>query len=378
MRLLDRYIVRSFLLNYLLAFAVMCGMYVLLDLIVNFDRFSKGAAMAGESTALMGSMGLDILEYYSYQLLVIFQQVAGAIPLMAAGFTMVRMTRHNELTAMLASGVSLYRVATPIVLVSIIFSGLVIVDQEVLMPACADKLIRKHEEVNRTESKTDPVYFVKDADNSLFMASAYDPTSQSLKDVRIIQRDEDGTPIGRIMADSAVWNPNLKNNPGSAGGWQFKNVRHIDDRTGNDPSKRLAEKVEATYDYFTNLSPQQLDLIATKKAVDYLASSQIQSLIEASLGPTRASLEKTMHTRFTQPIMNVILLLVGIPFLLTREPRQLVFNMFYCTAATSVIFAATFVMYQAAGTVVPPVLGAWLPVLLFAPVAVAMLDTIKT
>lgn len=378
MRLLDRYIVRSFLLNYLLAFAVMCGMYVLLDLIVNFDRFSKGAAMAGESTALMGSMGLDILEYYSYQLLVIFQQVAGAIPLMAAGFTMVRMTRHNELTAMLASGVSLYRVATPIVLVSIIFSGLVIVDQEVLMPACADKLIRKHEEVNRTASKTDPVFFIKDADNSLFMASAFDSTAQTLKDVRIIQRDEDGTPIGRIMADSAVWNPNLKNNPGSAGGWQFKNARHIDDRTGNDPTKKLAERVDATYDYFTNLSPQQLDLIATKKAVDYLASSQIQSLIEASLGPTRASLEKTMHTRFTQPIMNVILLLVGIPFLLTREPRQLVFNMFYCTAATSIIFAATFVLYQAAGTVVPPVLGAWLPVLLFAPVAVAMLDTIKT
>jgi lipopolysaccharide export system permease protein len=362
MRLLDRYIVRSFLLNYVLAFAVMCGMYVLLDLIVNFDRFSKGAAMDGESTALIGSMGLDILEYYSYQLLVIFQQVAGAIPLMAAGFTMVRMTRHNELTAMLASGVSLYRVATPIVLVSIVFSGLVIVDQEVLMPACADKLIRKHEEVNRAESKSDPIYFVKDADNSLFMASAYDPAALTLKDVRIIQRDEDGTPIGRIMADSAAWNPNLKDYPGRAGAWQFKNVRHIDDRTGNDPSKKLAERVEATYDYFTNLSPQQLDLIATKKAVDFLASSQIQSLIEASLGPTRASLEKTMHTRFTQPIMNVILLLVGIPFLLTREPRQLVFNMFYCTAATSIIFAATFVLYQAAGTVVPPVLGAWLPV----------------
>lgn len=378
MRLLDRYIVRSFLLNYVLAFAVMCGMYVLLDLIVNFDRFSKGASIAGQSTAVIGDMGLDILEYYMYQMLVIFQQVAGAIPLMAAGFTMVRMTRHNELTAMLASGVSLYRVATPIVLVSIIFSALVIVDQEVLMPACADKLIRKHEEINRASSKMDPVYFVKDADNSLFMASSYDPNTQTLKDVRIIQRDEDGTPIGRIMADSAAWNPNLKDNPYRAGAWQFKNVRHIDDRPGNDPSKKLAERVEVAYDYYTNLSPQQLDLIATKKSVDFLASSQIQSLIEASLGPTRASLEKTMHTRFTQPIMNVILLLVGIPFLLTREPRQLVFNMFYCTAATSTIFAATFVLYQAAGTVMPPVLGAWLPVLLFAPLAIAMLDTIKT
>ncbi len=378
MRLLDRYIIKSFLLNYLLAFVVLSGMYVLLDLVVNFDRFSKGAEVAGQSTSLLGGVGLDIIEYYTYQTLVIFQQVAGAIPLMAAGFTMVRMTRHNELTAMLASGVSLYRVATPIVLIAIAFSGLVLVDQEILMPASADKLIRKHDEVNRTADRSEPVYFVKDADNSLFMASAYDPGTLTLKDVRIIQRDEEGTPIGRIMADSAAWNPNLKDNPYRAGAWQFKNVRHIDDRAVNDPTKKLAERVEATYDYYTNLSPQQLDLIASKKAVDFLASSQIQMLIENSLGPTRASLEKTMHTRFTQPIMNVILLLVGIPFLLTREPRKLIVNMFYCTAATSVIFAATFVLYQAAGTVVPPVLGAWLPVLLFAPLAIAMQDTIKT
>lgn len=119
MRLLDRYIIRSFLFNYLLAFGVLVGMYVLLDLIINVSNFTKGQTVAGQTTgdlATFVSLAGDILDYYSYQILVIFQQVAPAIPLLAAGFTMVRMTRHHELTGILASGVSLYRVATPIVL----------------------------------------------------------------------------------------------------------------------------------------------------------------------------------------------------------------------------------------------------------------------
>ncbi|MCL2648566.1 MAG: LptF/LptG family permease, partial [Phycisphaerales bacterium] len=124
MRILDRYIVRSFLVNYLLALAVLIGMYILLDLIVNFDSFTKSPTATDVVPPTAWNVLAGIADYYLYQFLVIFQQVSGAIPLLAAGFTMVRMTRHNELTAMLASGVSLFRVAVPIVLVSVAFSML--------------------------------------------------------------------------------------------------------------------------------------------------------------------------------------------------------------------------------------------------------------
>src|ERR1041384_989929 len=136
MRILDRYIVKSFLVNYLLALGVLVGIYTLLDLIVNFDNFAKGAAAtaaAGEQGPTAMNLVGDMVDYYAYQMLVIFQQVSGAIPLLAAGFTMVRMTRHRELTAMLASGVSLYRVAAPIVLVSIGFSMLNVINQEFIL-----------------------------------------------------------------------------------------------------------------------------------------------------------------------------------------------------------------------------------------------------
>src|SRR5262245_60940829 len=105
MRILDRYIVKSFLINYLLALGVLVGIYTVFDLIVNFDNFAKGAAAAANNISSAKDQGPsafdlvgDMIDYYSYQLLVIFQMVSGAIPLLAAGFTMVRMTRHRELT----------------------------------------------------------------------------------------------------------------------------------------------------------------------------------------------------------------------------------------------------------------------------------------
>jgi lipopolysaccharide export system permease protein len=384
MRILDRYIIRSFLVNYLLALGVLVGMYILLDLVVNFDNFTQSAnAIVGPVRPTAWSVLADITDYYMYQFLIIFQQVSGVIPLLAAGFTMVRMTRHNELTAMLASGVSLYRVAAPIVLCSIVFSGLGILNQELLIPQpyVVAKLLRKHGEVSRPVTHSGPVYFVRDIDNSLLLARDYNPATMTLTGLRIIQRDETGAPIGRIMADSATW----EIPPGKSGGnsqetgaaWVMKNVMLVDDRLNAPPSQRFAVPIP-TQTYTTPITPQQLDLIFSKKAVEYLSSARIYELIQNSPDLTKPMLYKMMHIRFTQPLMNLIMLLIGIPFLLTREPNRLIVNMFYCTIVTGLVFAGTFVIFQMGGNLLDPLLAAWLPVLIFGPLAVVMLDTFHT
>ena len=276
MRLLDRYIVRSFLFNYLLAFAVMVGMYTLLDLIVNISRFSGAAEKDVQGSVHFFSLMADIADYYGYQMLVIFQQVSAAIPLLAAGFTMVRMTRHNEMTAMLASGVSLYRVALPIVLCSMGFSLLVIADQEILMPRFKEKLMRQHDEVNVKSTGKEPLYFLRDSgDGSLLMATSYDPLAKKMTDVRIIMRDKEGSPIGRVMARAAEWHADEEVGPGVKGKWKLLDVRQIDDKTEGDPTQNVAEGVPAMW-YNTALTPDQLDLVFSKKAVEFLSSGQIQ------------------------------------------------------------------------------------------------------
>jgi lipopolysaccharide export system permease protein len=379
MRILDRYIVRSFLVNYLLALGVLVGMYTLLDLIVNFDSFTKAAQSNTEANnATAWKVLYDIIDYYAYQFLVIFQQISGAIPLLAAGFTMVRMTRHNELTAMLAAGVSLYRVAVPIILVSVCFSMFNIVNQEMII--CQDfivqKLLRPHGgEATETVTREDRLDFVRDSDNSLLTAGSYDPKNKQLKDVRILLRDPNSSALKRrISADTATWLPNANE---GLGAWEMKGAMQIDDSPDADPAKQAAGRV-STLMYTTSVTPRQIDLIFQKKAVDYLSSTQIRMLASDPMESNKGALYKVMYLRFTQPMMNIIMLLIGIPFLLTREPGRLIKNMFYCVIVTGIVFAGTFVMFSMSGKTVDPLLAAWLPVLIFGPFAVVMLDLIKT
>jgi lipopolysaccharide export system permease protein len=384
MGILDRYIVKAFVFNYLLALCVLLGMCTLLDLIVNLDSFTHVATSAAAATQaaaetehmtrieLIFNAVWNILDFYSYQWLVMFQQVSGAIPLLAAGFTMVRMTRHNELTAMLASGFSLYRVAAPIILVSVGFGLLTVVNQEFIIsqPGVVQKLLRKHDDLNAPISRNEPINFVQDSDNSLLYASDYDPVKKIMKGILIAQRDKSGAPIGHIAADTAEWNE-------LDSAWAMQGVVQSEDRLDADPTKRFVGKI-AAQEYKTGLTPAQLDLIFSKKAVDYLSSRQLRELAASSPPANQPMLYKIMDLRVTQPLMNIVLLLIGIPFLLTREPRRLINNIMICVVVTGIVFAATFVIFQMGGTKLDPLVAAWLPVLIFGPCAGVMLDTIKT
>jgi lipopolysaccharide export system permease protein len=80
-----------------------------------------------------------------------------------------------------------------------------------------------------------------------------------------------------------------------------------------------------------------------------------------------------VHQRFVQPLLDVTLLLLGIPILLRQQERHL----FWIAGATLVtvgvfVLATKLIHGMASGaTSLPPYLGAWLPLLIFAPIAYA-------
>jgi len=377
MRILDRYIIKSFLVNYLLALGVMVGMYVLLDLIVNVQDFARGVTAAGDPGSSAWDIARDMADYYAFQVPVIFQQVSGAIPTLAAGFTMMRMTRHHELTAMLASGVSLYRVAAPIILISTALAAVQVANQELVIsqPYVIDKLMRKHNEVRTAANRNEPLMFIKDdKDGSLLSAVDYDPVTRTMKNVSVIYRDDAGRAVRHKVAESAQW---MIPPGGTSEAWVMKNVVEQDDNRTQKLTERVAIHTDVEIST-SRLTPEQLDLVLSKKAVDYLSSEKVWELASASPEVNRPILYKIMHLRFTQPLMNIVMLLIGVPFLLTREPNKLVVNMGVCTAVSTVVFVATFVIFQMGGTQLDPLLAAWLPVLIFGPFAVVMLDVIKT
>src|SRR3954471_6202889 len=129
MRILDRYILVSFIKNYLISFMVLIGLYIVLDMVFNFDELAEVQNRSG-SGGIESAVTLlkGIVDYYFYQCFLIFGHLSGIIPLVAAAFTLIRMQRFNEMTASLAAGVPLLRTSMPIILAAVFMQVLLVVD----------------------------------------------------------------------------------------------------------------------------------------------------------------------------------------------------------------------------------------------------------
>src|SRR5437763_1231610 len=197
MKIIDRYVITSFVKNYVISMMVLIGMYVVLDMVFNFNNLVEFQTDPGASAVQnLVSMLADIVSYYAYQCLLFFVHLSGIIPVVAAAFTLMRLSRFNELTALLAAGVPLLRLAAPIILVALVLNALLLVDQELLIPHMIPKLVREHDEIHKEARAYFTVECMQDEENGLLRATRYYPNVGStnsppkMEVVDVIQRKE--------------------------------------------------------------------------------------------------------------------------------------------------------------------------------------------
>ncbi len=98
-----------------------------------------------------------------------------------------------------------------------------------------------------------------------------------------------------------------------------------------------------------------------------------QDYIRQRMGP---ALEMEKHFRFTNPVINVIILLLAAPLIISREPKSVFMQMLKGLAVIVGAFGLAFTAQQLGSE--NPLLAAWLPVFMFGPLAVLILDSVKT
>jgi lipopolysaccharide export system permease protein len=397
MKIIDRYVIVSFIKNYLISFMVLVGLYVVLDTVFNFSALVQSpAAAAGTGTALQNLLDTlrDIGDYYFYQCFLFFVQLSGIIPVVAAAFTLMRLSRFNELTALLAAGMPLLRIATPIVIAAVILNGLVLVDQEVLIPRMIPELTREHGDIHKAATNYYDVQAMQDGDGGLLYAARYFPSPAGappkIDELTVIQRNEkihhhvDSSgkitdekvlePYAIITAKSATWDA-------ANGQWNLTNGQRA---TGLRPSDMTAQQPNIQV-YSSGVTPEEIGLYHSGNFVDLLSTERIDKLLARSNSFGELSLWRVKHWRFTQPLMNVILLLLAIPCVLTPEPRQLKAAATKTLILTGIAMGSVFLSQQLAATVPSAVAAyrwtammAWLPVFIFGPVSVYLLDRVKS
>ncbi|MGP1273649.1 MAG: LptF/LptG family permease [Phycisphaerales bacterium] len=372
--ILDRYIARQYLVNILALLTILFSFVVTIDASINIDRFwdlagETGAADGEESIGFIRQSTLTVLliaDLWWPRLLQLFNLMLGVVLVGAMGFTCTQMVRHRETVAVLASGQSLRRIARPILLVALAMVLLAQVNQEAVLPRIAPLLTREHDDAGKRDLGAGSIPLARDNRNRLLYAARFDAGRGELSDFVFIERSETGVATRHIAGDTATWDGNA---------WLCTNAT-VEDLTGEGRSQvGIEERIE------TDLDPTALTVIQYAGFSQNLSWNQIGQLLEQTRGGDQAvrdKLQRNRYGRVSLAITNILTLVIAMPFFLTRMPGN--------TLASSLRGAPVAVAAIVGGTLgatapvpgVPALVSVFIPVLVLAPLAVAVAINPKT
>jgi hypothetical protein len=126
MKIIDRYLLRTFLVPFFYCLTAFMMMYVIFDLFDNLNDFVEG------QTPL-----LLVVKYYLILFPSVLIRIVPISLLLAVLYSLSTLTKNNELTAMRASGISILRLMVPFLAVGFLFTVVVGIVHETVSPRAA-------------------------------------------------------------------------------------------------------------------------------------------------------------------------------------------------------------------------------------------------
>ncbi|MHC5074880.1 MAG: LptF/LptG family permease [Planctomycetota bacterium] len=366
MKILDKYVVKSFLIGYVIAFCVLIGLRIILELFINLDEFTENVDL-GVFTVIK-----NILSFYAMRSTLYFRDFAGIITVVAAAFSFFKMVRSGELIAITASGVSLKRVMAPVIILALIFTAVLVIDQEVIIPSLSDKLAREEDDIPGQESYY--IHFVLDGNGSLFLSQKFDVLTSTILNPNIITRQQTQKTglwnvTGWIFADSAVYNKNTQQ-------WDLINGFILKSDSLGSPKPINA--------YTSDITPRDIPIRHKAKFKSMLSSKQLATLASTAKSTNIKDLPQLYsqkHFRITDPLINLVMLMISLPLLICRDPKTMKSAITISFGLTTACFITTFVCKMLATEFLfnlRPEVWAWVPIFIFLPVAFIEFDSMKT
>jgi lipopolysaccharide export system permease protein len=375
-RLLDRYLLRELLvpLGYCL-----CGFlvfYVSFDLIFQINKFQDNRLQF-----------IDIIEYYVVTLPeLLAEQVLPVSLLLALLYALTNHSRYNELTAMRAAGVGLWRVAMPYLAVGALFGVIVLLISEFWLPATAERtrVIMDRRLAQPGQVDLTP-YFVlnNEAAHRKWIITHFNTRTGELQELTITTFLKDGS-SRKIDAQRGVYRD---------GKWIFYGA-HASDRAAQDQVYIQSWPTNAA---MTN-APYEVELpetpawIRSEIKVNNLSATDAAKGLRLSIREIhnylrlhehidprkKAMLLTQLQGNLAAPFTCLVVVLIALPFA-ARTGRH---NVFVGVAASIFICFGYFILQRISlglgvGGYLSPVLAAWLPNIISGATGLALLSRMR-
>ncbi|NLT50159.1 MAG: YjgP/YjgQ family permease [Ignavibacteria bacterium] len=341
MKIIDKYLVKQFLTMVLFGLLAISLLFVVIDLMENLDDFIDHNVSNGM-----------IIKYYIVFIPEILRLITPVAVLLASLFTAGKMSNLNELTAMKASGISLYRFMIPflitsffISLISIYFGGFVVPD------ANKEKVFIEQNYMQKGIERTGSNVFFQDSRTRIVSIQYFNTSDNIAHKVSIQEFDaKDITQmISRMDAERMQYDT-------SAGIWI---VRDGVQRFFRNNKETMNPFIEIKIDYLgfkpaDVVKKQQKPVEMTLSELNELAADQLKT----GNDPTRILIE--YHSRYSFAFASLIVVFFGLPISGNKRKGGMAIQVLIILLVT---FTYLFLMKiaEAFGKngVVNPVLTAW-------------------
>ena len=374
MNIIDRYLLRQFLQNFVVCFVSLTGVYVVFDAFTNleaFMRFAKGMALLKVMAA-----------YYGYQSLAFFDRISSLLVLMSAMFTMAWIQRHHEMTALMAAGISRIRVVAPVLAAAVLIVLLATINREVVIPRLKDQLAMRPGDLNGNVIEE--------------LLQQYDDATDVLIGGRCAVIDEK-----KIEAPVFIMPPNHPSLCAYGKQWAAEWAYYVAAKNGRPTGyllTNLAEPKDLAHraslaldgrpvlltprDHPDWLKPNEAFFVSDV-TVDELTGGLILRRFASTAELIRAlknhsiyfspDVRVMIHSRIVQPLLDLTLLFLGLPLVAARDNRNVFLAIGMCMGLVALFFIVAIVCQQlGANVLIPASLAAWGPLMIFVPAAVGM------
>jgi len=278
---------------------------------------------------------------------------------------------------MRSSGLNFWQITKPAIMFGLVISVLVFWVNERLVPEATQvtNQIRNENmmlEVDRIRKKREKIKNLTfyGLMNRLYFIDTFDPDSNELKGITIIENDQHQNMTQKIVALKGVWT-------GIA--WKFYQCQIT---TFNNNDIKTPIKIKVYKSKLMDIKETPEDFLKQRLNVTSMNILQLRSYIDrfSKSGAIKAlnNMRVDLHQKIAYPFGNFVIVLIGLPFALMIRNRKggtfvslglaiVLGFLYYVANAVSLAFGKSGLL--------PPILSAWAAPLLFTIMALIVIET---
>jgi LPS export ABC transporter permease LptG len=349
---LDRYLARSFIEPFLVTAMAITGLYIVADAFSHVDEYLRQASSILEALSRIGQI-------YALRIPSFLAPVMPVATLIGAAFGVSQLTAQNEINAMRASGLSYWRILSPIYAMAALAALLAMGNRELVVPRVEQLAASDVQAWTGTEKQSheDELVVHEIEKEQTKFSLYYDAPRRRVTKLWVLQTLPGGATISFTAGRAEPVHD----------GWLLYDVK--------GEGSAVRERV-----WRTSLKPRDLETALLPLDVRPLSVLHYEIKHPGTADAQRmATLRLFYAARLTYPFTGLVLIALGVPFVIGHEKiqRSRMLGIGICVVICIVFYTVQHISWDLGqhGRL-PPEIAAWLPVVLFGAVGLYLLEAV--